>query len=125
MSLESEGLCKEIGRQLSLIQHLVGHYANLTKQHERKFVTLSKEVLKSKVMRTLSISISDLEFNKFGIKTERLSFSDFVGLISQELQRQSLGRSTELAEKYGLSKLTMEDLSKEVEAVRKNAKNNS
>jgi len=76
-------------------------------------------------MRTLSILISDLEFNKFGIKTDKLSFSDFVDLISKELTRQNLGKSIELAEKYGLSKLTMEDITKEVKAVRKNAKNNS
>ena len=76
-------------------------------------------------MRTLSIAISDLEFNKFGIKTERLSFSDFVDLVSKEITRQNLGKSIELAERYGLSKLTMDDISKEVKAVRKNAKNNS
>jgi len=76
-------------------------------------------------MRTLSIAISDLEFNKFGIKSDKLSFSDFVDLVSKELTRQNLGKSIELAEKYGLSKLTMEDITKEVKAVRKNAKNNS
>jgi len=76
-------------------------------------------------MRTLSISISDLEFNKFGIKTDKLSFSDFVDIVSKELTRQNLGKSIELAEKYGLSKLSMEDITKEVKAVRRNAKNNS
>ena len=76
-------------------------------------------------MRTLSISISDLEYNKFGIKADKLSFSDFVEIVSKELMRQNLGKSIELAEKYGLSKLTVEDITKEVNAVRKNAKNNS
>jgi len=76
-------------------------------------------------MRTLSIAISDLEFNKFGIKTDKLSFSDFVDIVSKEIIRQNLSKSIELAEKYGLSKLTMEDITKEVKAVRKNAKNNS
>ena len=75
-------------------------------------------------MRTLSILISDFEFNKFGIKTDKLSFSDFVDLVSKELTRQNLGKSIDLAEKYGLSKLTMEDITKEVKAVRKNVKNN-
>lgn len=76
-------------------------------------------------MRTLSISISDLEFNKFGIKTDKLSFSDFVDIVSKELTRQNLGKTIGLAEKHGLSKLTMEDITKEVKAVRRNAKNNS
>ena len=76
-------------------------------------------------MRTLNISISDLEYNKFGIKSENLSFSDFIDLVSRELALQNLGKSIELAEKYGLSKMTMEDITKEVKATRKNAKNNS
>ncbi|MBF9253984.1 hypothetical protein I2I11_11835 [Pontibacter sp. 172403-2] len=76
-------------------------------------------------MRTLSITISDLEFNKFGIKTDKLSFSDFVDIVSKELTRQNLSKSIELAEKHGLSKMTMEDITKEVKAVRGNAKNNS
>ncbi|WP_161890379.1 hypothetical protein [Pontibacter russatus] len=76
-------------------------------------------------MRTLSISISDLEYNKFGIKADKLSFSDFVEIVSKELMRQNLGKSIALAEKYGLSKLTVKDITKEVNAVRKNAKNNS
>ncbi len=53
-------------------------------------------------MRTLQIAISDLEFNKFGIKTENLSFSDFLEMVSKELMRQNLNKCIELAEKYGL-----------------------
>jgi hypothetical protein len=76
-------------------------------------------------MRTLNISISDIEYNKFGLKNDQLTFTDFVDLVSNELSRQNLNKSVELAEKYGLSDLTMEEISKEVRAVRKNAKNNS
>ncbi len=75
-------------------------------------------------MRTLNISISDIEYNKFGLKTEQLNFSEFVELVSNELSRQNLVKCVELSEKYGLSKLTMADITKEVRAVR-NAKNNS
>lgn len=76
-------------------------------------------------MKTLNISISDIEYNKFGLQNDKLSFSDFVELISNELSRQNLIRCVELAEKYGLAKLTMDEINKEVKAVRKNAKNNS
>lgn len=76
-------------------------------------------------MRTLRISISDLEYNKFGIKTDKLSFSDFIEIVSKELTRQNLSKSLELAEKYGLAQLSMEDITKEVNAVRTNAKDNS
>ena len=69
-------------------------------------------------MNTLSISVSELELRKFGIKKNNLPFSDLVDLISNELAKQAMDRSLELAEKYGLSKMTMEEIDKEVKAVR-------
>lgn len=74
-------------------------------------------------MRTINVSISDIEFNKFGLKSDEVSFSELIDIISKELTKQRLNESVELAEKYGLSKMTMDDISKEVNAVRKNAKN--
>ena len=76
-------------------------------------------------MKTLTVSISDVELNKFGIKKSQFSFTDFVELIKKELMRQNLRKSIELAEKNGLSEVTMEEISKEVKAVRKNAKSSS
>jgi len=73
-------------------------------------------------MRTISIDISELEYQKFGLKADRLSFSDFVDMVSRELSRQNLARTVELAERYGLSRMTMDEISEEVKAVRnKNA----
>lgn len=63
-------------------------------------------------MRTISIDISDLEFEKFGLNKDRLSFSDFVDIVSRELSRQNLAKTVELAEQYGLSKMTMDEISK-------------
>lgn len=74
-------------------------------------------------MKTLSVSISDIEYTKFGIKNETLTFSDFIDMVSRELTRQNLNKCIELAEKYGLSKMTMDEITEEVKAVRKNAKN--
>jgi hypothetical protein len=82
-------------------------------------------VIKGDNMRTLSVSISDLEFSKFGLKKEKLTFSDLIDLISKELVKKNLNESIELAEKYSLSNMTMKDITKEVKAVRKNAKNHS
>jgi len=73
-------------------------------------------------MRTLNISISDLEYGKFGFSAERMNFTDFIEVISKELMRQNLNRCVEAAEKYGLSSMTMEDITQEVNAVRRNAK---
>lgn len=73
-------------------------------------------------MRTLNISISDLEFNKFGLKKDNLTFTEFVELINKELVRQNLNKCVELAEKHGLSTMTMGEINEEVKKVR-DAKN--
>lgn len=75
-------------------------------------------------MRTLNISISDFEFDKFGLKKERLSFSELLDLVSRELSKRALKESTSLARKYNLSTLSMDNISNEVKAVQKNAKDN-
>lgn len=74
-------------------------------------------------MKTLNITISDIEFNKFGIKDNKLNFSDFVDIVRKELTRQNLSKCIELAKKYELSKMTMDEITNEVKAVRKDAKN--
>lgn len=74
-------------------------------------------------MRTLNVSISEIDFNKFGLKQEQLTFSDVIDLVTKELTRQNLDKSLELAEKYGISKMTMDKITNEVKSVRNNAKN--
>ena len=74
-------------------------------------------------MRTLNVSISDIEYNKFGIKNERMTFSDFVDLVSNELTRQNLEKCLAPSDQYGLSQMTMEEITEEVRAVRNDAKN--
>lgn len=74
-------------------------------------------------MRTLNVSISDIEYNKFGLKEDKLNFTDFIDLVSKELTRQNLNKCVELADKYGISKMTMDEITNEVKAVRSNAKN--
>ena len=73
-------------------------------------------------MRTLNVSISDIEYNKFGIKNDSLSFTDLIEIVSKELSKQNLSKCIELASKYGISKMTMDKISDEVKAVRQNAK---
>ena len=69
-------------------------------------------------VKSLNISISDIEFNKFGLKKESLSFSELVEIINRELIRQNLDKCLELSEKFGLSSMTMDEISQEVKAVR-------
>ena len=76
-------------------------------------------------MKTLNIAISEVEYAKFGITTNNLSFSDFVDIISKELMRENLLASVKAAENCGLSSMTMTDIASEVQAVRYNAKNHN
>jgi hypothetical protein len=73
-------------------------------------------------MRTLNVSISDTEFDKFGLQQEELTFTNLITLIRRQLMRENLNKCVELADKYGLSKMTMDEISEEVKAVRRNAK---
>lgn len=73
-------------------------------------------------MRMLNITISDIEYDKFGLKTDKLSFSELLEIVNKELQKLSLRKSVELAQKYNLSKLSMDEITNEVRAVRKHAK---
>jgi len=69
-------------------------------------------------MKTISVSISDLEYNQFGINNDRLSFTEFVDIINREITKQTLNKCIQLAEKYKLSKMSMDEINEEVKAVR-------
>jgi hypothetical protein len=69
-------------------------------------------------MKTISIQMSDVEYNTFGLSKDVFYFSEIANLIERQVARQALRRSVELAEKYGLSSMTMDEISAEVNAVR-------
>jgi hypothetical protein len=69
-------------------------------------------------MKTLRISISEVEFNKFGFNTNELAFSDLVEVVSNELLKQRLKNSLKLAKQFNLAEMTIEEISAEVNAVR-------
>jgi hypothetical protein len=74
-------------------------------------------------MKTISVSISDFEYNQFGINNDKLSFTEFVDIVSKEISKQALNKCVRLSEMYGLSKMSMDEISNEVKVVR-DAKNN-
>jgi hypothetical protein len=73
-------------------------------------------------MRTLNVSISDMEFNNLGIKNENITFTEFIELVRREVMRNNLNNCLALAEKYGLSSMTINEINEEIKLVR-NAKN--
>ncbi len=75
-------------------------------------------------MKSVSVQISDFEFNQLGLNKNTLSFSELIEIIEKKITKQRLEKSIQLANKYGLSKMTMEEIDDEIKAHR-NAKNNS
>ncbi|HQV52526.1 MAG: hypothetical protein IPI00_01040 [Flavobacteriales bacterium] len=75
-------------------------------------------------MKSLNIQLSDRDFNKLGLDKTTLSFSELIEIIGKKITQRTLEKSIRLAEEYGLSKMTMEEINDEVKVYR-NAKNNS
>jgi len=75
-------------------------------------------------MRTLLIKVSETDFQKYNLGNQEIKFTDLVDLISREFSRKALLDCNEIAEQVGLSKITMDEINAEIEAVR-NAKTHS
>jgi len=70
-------------------------------------------------MKTISVQMSDVEYSTLGLSKNVFFFSEIANLIEQQVARQALRRSVELAEKNGLSSMTMSEINAEINAVRR------
>ena len=75
-------------------------------------------------MKSLNLLISDSEFDQLGLDKNTLSFSELIDIVEKKITKQTLEKSVQLANKYGLSNMTMEEIDEEINAHR-NAKSNS
>ena len=69
-------------------------------------------------MRTINVQMSDLEYNTLGLSKNSFLFSEIIDLIEQQITRQALRRSVEMAAQNGLSSMTMEEINAEITAAR-------
>ena len=69
-------------------------------------------------MKTISVQMSDVEYSTLGLSKNVFFFSEIANLIEQQVARQALRRSVELAEKNGLSLMTMGEINAEINAAR-------
>lgn len=76
-------------------------------------------------MRTLNISVSESEYEKFGLKKENISFSELLDILEREIARKNLREAVKFGEKYGFSNTTMEEIDKEIKEIRANAKSDN
>jgi hypothetical protein len=76
-------------------------------------------------MRTLNISVSESEYEKFGLEKENISFSELLDILEREIARKNLREAVKLGEKYGFSNTTMEEINKEIKEIRADAKSDN
>jgi Glu-tRNA(Gln) amidotransferase subunit E-like FAD-binding protein len=74
-------------------------------------------------MKTITVSISENEFQNFGFKSDSIAFKELLEKISTELARKALARCHQIAKETGLSEMTLDEINAEIKEVRKNAKN--
>lgn len=74
-------------------------------------------------MKTLNIQITENDSLKYGLYQKKLTFPELVVLIENKLISENLNSCLNIAKTYELSKLSMEDISEEVDLARKDAKN--
>lgn len=70
------------------------------------------------IMRTLQVKISDTDIQRYKLEGQEIKFTDLVDKISLEYARRSLLEANEIAEKTGLSKMTLDEINAEIKAVR-------
>lgn len=77
-------------------------------------------------MGILHVSVTAQDLKKFGLDKPQISFEELLEKISTELARQALYACQDIAERAGLSRMTLEEINAEVKAVRRqNAKHRS
>ena len=69
-------------------------------------------------MKTISVKMSELEYNTFGLSKDLFSFSEFTDLIEKQIARKALRNCVVLADQHGLSSMSMDDINAEINAVR-------
>ncbi|MEB2781718.1 hypothetical protein U3A58_15070 [Algoriphagus sp. C2-6-M1] len=65
-------------------------------------------------MKSLTLLISD--FDQLGLDKNTLSFSELIEIVGKKIAKQTLEKSIQLAEKHGLSNMTMEEIDEEINA---------
>ena len=65
-------------------------------------------------MRTLQVAVPEVEYARLGIQSDILDFSDLEKLMERNRLCKKQDRCVSIAEKYGLSTMTMDDINAEI-----------
>ncbi len=73
-------------------------------------------------MRTITVSIDELDFSKLGFREKKISFAELKEKISILYAKEALLKCHRIAGKTGLAKMTLKQINAEIKAARKDAK---
>ena len=68
-------------------------------------------------MKTISVLMSEIEYDSLGLSKDRFFFSEIAGVIERQMAKQALQRCVALAKHNGLSSMSMDDINAEIIAV--------
>lgn len=69
-------------------------------------------------MKTISVQVSEVEYNTFGLSKDMFSFSEFADLIERQIAKPALRRCVATAQQNGISDMSPDDINAEIKAVR-------
>lgn len=69
-------------------------------------------------MQTIQVKISNTDFEKYNFNNKEIKFTDLVNLINKEYAKKALLDCNKIAEKEGLSTITLDEINAEINAVR-------
>lgn len=75
-------------------------------------------------MRQVNIQVSEIDYVKYGLSDNPIDFEQLLGKVRLELAKEALRKCQELAEKAGISTMSIDEITQEVKASR-DAKNHS
>lgn len=75
-------------------------------------------------METLKVKIKQKDFNLYRFSSSSIDFEELVTTLKKKLVKDALRKTQSISTKYGLSKMTLSAINKEIKAAR-NAKNHS
>ncbi|MBN9381904.1 MAG: hypothetical protein J0H74_14130 [Chitinophagaceae bacterium] len=73
-------------------------------------------------MKLLNVPIDEFEYAKLGLTSDTISFRDLKEKLNIDYAKEALIQCNDIAERTGLSQLSLDDINAEINAVR-NAKN--
>lgn len=74
-----------------------------------------------RVMKLLNVPIDEFEYAKLGLTSDTISFRDLKEKLNIDYAKEALIQCNDIAERTGLSQLSLDDINAEINAVR-NAK---